>query len=557
MSSVILLEGILQKLKAKYPASMNDDKLFEFYCVDNLLINYDLDHAEIESGIVDGPRDAGVDAAYVFVNRTLVTDDFNFESVKQPVEIELVIIQAKNQETFKEVPVDKLCGSLQLLLDPNQGEAALNLLFKPIVVNKFRSFIGAMQELASEFPSVFIWIAYCSKGKQPNDVILAKQQSLVGVLKQRYQNVDFKNFGAQDLYERSAKHKRLVKDLATVGTPLSGQNSYVTLCRIRDYIAMISDEEGNLITPLFEANVRAYQGEVEVNKEIAHSIKTPTLGVDFWWLNNGVTIVADQAQFMNNRLTLENPLVVNGLQTSHVLHEFRKAISNDDARMILVRVIVEKDRTKRDEVIRATNRQTNIKHSSFRATEPVHREIEDYLHTIGFYYDRRKNFYKRQGVPADRIISIDRLAQAVLAVLEQEPHTARARPTTAIRGESDYKKIFSGKKDKQPLEMYGVIVRLLSSVENHFRNIANGDNQSCRNNLKFHVLMVLSWALNGGSKLPALRIAQLDPDNVTQETMESVTKWVFDEFNRMGAEDKTAKDSAFTKHLKDLATATV
>ena len=60
----------------------------------------------------------------------------------------------------------------------------------------------------------------------------------------------------------------------------------------------------------------------------------------------------------------------------------------DDKRMVLVRVIVEKDREKRDEIIRATNRQTNIKHSSFRATEPIHREIEDFLGTINFFYDR-------------------------------------------------------------------------------------------------------------------------------------------------------------------------
>ena len=269
----------------------------------------------------------------------------------------------------------------------------------------------------------------------------------------------------------------------------------------------------------------------EVNREIAATISSPTPGVDFWWLNNGVTIVADQAQFMNNRLTIENPLVVNGLQTSHVLHKSISDIKPDDQRMLLVRVIVENDRSKRDEIIRATNRQTNIKHSSFRATEPIHREIEDYLVTIGFFYDRRKNFYKREGKAVDRIVSIDRLAQAVLAVLRQEPHTARARPTTAIRDDSDYKQIFPGDKTTHPLQMYGIIVKMLAVVEEHFRSIANADNQVQRNNLKFHVLMVLSWAVNGGSTLPALAIAQLDPSKVSEDTLERVTNWVFAQFD--------------------------
>jgi AIPR protein len=216
----------------------------------------------------------------------------------------------------------------------------------------------------------------------------------------------------------------------------------------------------------------------------------------------------------------------------------------------LVRVIVENDRAKRDEIIRATNRQTSIKHSSFRATEGIHRELEDYLGTLGFYYDRRKNFYKREGKPADKIISIDRLAQAILAVLAQEPHTARARPTTAIKDEADYKAIFSGDKAQQPLEMYGAAVRMLAAVEAHFRLIADLNNQAHRNNLKFHVLMVLDWSINGSSTLPALRIPQLDLSKLTAERVEAVSDWVFSEFDAAGAEDRTAKDGAFTKRLK-------
>jgi hypothetical protein len=397
---------------------------------------------------------------------------------------------------------------------------------------------------------VSIKIFYCSKGSSPNAVICAKADSLVSTLKQNSQHVEITLIGSQQLYERSRLQKRLVKELPTVGSPLSGVNSYVALCRISEYMNLISDEDGSFVTRIFEANVRAYQGEVEVNQEIAKSLTSPSSGVDFWWLNNGVTIVADQAQFMNNRLTIENPLVVNGLQTSHELYNYRKAISSEDTRMVLVCVIVENDISKRDEIIRATNRQTTIKRSSFRATEEVHRQIEDYLITIGFYYDRRKNFYKIEGKSSDKIISIDRLAQAILSVLLQEPHTARARPTTAIKKESDYKKIFSGNKTVHPLEMYGMSVRMLAAVEMHFRLIGEQVNQIHRNNLKFHVLMVLSWSINGSSTLPSLRIPQLDITRLTTDRVDSVAKWVFSEFNKAGAKDKVAKDSDFTQRLK-------
>jgi hypothetical protein len=44
---------------------------------------------------------------------------------------------------------------------------------------------------------------------------------------------------------------------------------------------VISDDAGGLITRIFEANVRAYQGEVEVNREIADSLEHPTPGSTF------------------------------------------------------------------------------------------------------------------------------------------------------------------------------------------------------------------------------------------------------------------------------------
>lgn len=550
MSGTILLDSILDRRRPNYPVGLSDDELFEFYCADNILVNYDLDHSEIESGILDGPRDAGIDAAYVFINRRLLTEDFKFDTVKQPVDIELFVLQAKNQDTFKEGPVDKLSSSLPLLLDSTQKLAAIEALFKKQIVDVLNSFLSAMKQLAGEFPKIAIRIFYCSKGNAPNEVIKAKAKSFENTLQDKYPNVSFSFLGAQQLYDRSSNEKRLIVELPTTGTPLSGNNSYVALCKLTDYVKFISDDAGGLITRIFEANVRAYQGEVEVNREIADSLEHPILGLDFWWLNNGVTIVADQAGFMNNRLTIENPLIVNGLQTSNEIHNIALKLQPADARMILVRVIVETDREKRDEIIRATNRQTAVTHSSFRATEAIHREIEDYLLTLGYFYDRRKNFYKREGKPADKIISIDRLAQVVLAVLLQEPHTARGRPTTAIKNDSDYKRIFSGDKGRHPLEMYGILVRMLDSVETFFRRNSPAIDPIYRNNLRFHVLMVLSWALNQSSTLPALRIPQLDLSKLTEAQLASVVVWVRHEFDAAGAEDRTAKDGAFTQRLK-------
>ena len=294
--------------------------------------------------------------------------------------------------------------------------------------------------------------------------------------------------------------------------------------------------------------MRAYQGDVEVNKEIASSLKDPKSGIDFWWLNNGVTIVADKAQYQNGRMTVENPLIVNGLQTSHVLHSSYQD-TPDNHRHVLVRILQEKDAAKRDQIIKATNRQTAIKASSLRATEEVHRRIEDYFLAHGTYYDRRKNFYKNEGKPADRIISMDKLAQAAMSVLLRRPDDARARPTTLIKNDADYIKLFPPAAKQFPLDLYRVLAELLVAIEAYFKSVTPKLEKRYTTNLKFYVLMVAVWNLLGTKRPPAKAVAKIDLTAIPPALIEETAKWVKAAFDAKGATDQVAKDKGFTAYL--------
>ena len=119
-----------------------------------------------------------------------------------------------------------------------------------------------------------------------------------------------------------------------------------------------------------------------------------------------------------------------------------------------------------------------------------------------------------------------------------------------IKDENHYSAIFSGDMSKHPLKMYGCIVRMLMEVDEHFRTIKDLRYRTHRNNLKYHVLMVLSWSINGERTLPAERIVQLDMSKLQMDLVERVTKHVFDQFEVAGAEDRVAKEGAFTEQLK-------
>ena len=100
----------------------------------------------------------------------------------------------------------------------------------------------------------------------------------------------------------------------------SVQEAYIGIVPCREYLNLICDEDGNLNRRLFYDNVRDFQGHNAVNQEIESTIRDASLSDRFALLNNGVTIVARDANKIGAAFTLRNYQIVNGCQTSHILH---------------------------------------------------------------------------------------------------------------------------------------------------------------------------------------------------------------------------------------------
>ena len=113
-----------------------------------------------------------------------------------------------------------------------------------------------------------------------------------------------------------------------------------------------------------------------------------------------------------------NPLVVNGLQTSYeIFNHFSAGASRDDKRTLLVRVIViDAESATSDKIITATNSQTKIEAINLHATEQIQRHIEMALKAHDLYYDRRKNYYRNQGISIQKIVKFGTTIGANLTV---------------------------------------------------------------------------------------------------------------------------------------------
>jgi hypothetical protein len=222
------------------------------------------------------------------------------------------------------------------------------------------------------------------------------------------------------------------------------------------------------------------------------------------------------------QLTIEDPQIVNGLQTSHEIYRHFSETDDqqEDNRSVLVRIICEENEEARDRIIRATNSQTSIPPASLRSSDEIHRNIEDFLKANGYYYDRKKNYYKNQGMPIASIISIPYMAQAMMAVILLKPDSARARPSTLINSDIDYRKIFSL---DMPIDVYLKVIHMMKAVENYLKPEKCGQQLERKTvtNIKFYVAMVVTMQLVGSRENLVEQFANMPSVNIPDDIFDS------------------------------------
>jgi hypothetical protein len=550
----ILIDQIIKQEHKNYADYKTEDSFFEFYSSSQLLRNYDLSYDEIEDGICGTSLDGGADSIYLFVNGDLINEDSEIEdNYKRNAVIELIITQSKNEKSFHEDVILKLVKLSKNLLDLEFKAEKFKGRYNDVVLSKFQTFKETYLQLITKKPKLKVKYFYASKGVDVHPNVQAQINELKADVSEilTESEVTFETIGATELLEIYRKKENEVFSLKLAETPLSSQGKvFISLVRLSDFNRFITDDDGNIIRNIFEANVRDYQGKSNVNLDIKSTLETRDSKEDFWWLNNGVTILADDVSAPGGKeLIVHNPEIVNGLQTSTELYRFfASEKSHDDDRSLLVRVIVPENEESRDKIIRATNSQTPIPKASLRATDAIHRDIEDYFKPRGLFYDRRKNFYKNDGKKPADIVSLPFLAQCVMAITMQKPDFARARPSTLLEDNSSYEKLYNKTND---VKAYYIAALLGKKIESYIRS-KDELTTSDKNNIKFYIAYAVASKLTN-NKYPGFRaLSNIEPKDITQESIEDSFEKVLDLYNTMGGGDKLAKGQEMIAQLKAL-----
>lgn len=322
----LLIEEIIKQEHENAEQSIALSDFFEFYSSSQILKSCELSYDEIEGGITGKSHDGGADAIYLFVNGDLIKGDENLkDKYKKNVDIELVIIQAKFENSFNEDALMKLSRLCSNLFDLDFDRSKFEGRYNDKVLSAFELFRDSYFSLITKTPKLVINFYYASKGMDVHPNVGAQKNDLIRDVKNKLPNaeVNVKFVGAEELIQYTQSRPNDVFRLKISENALSTtEKVFIALVRISNYFNFITNENGILIKHIFESNVRDYQGKTTVNSEIQDTLEKPE-SEDFWWLNNGVTILASDASAPGGKeLVIHNPEIVNGLQTSSEIYRF-------------------------------------------------------------------------------------------------------------------------------------------------------------------------------------------------------------------------------------------
>lgn len=429
-----ITESLLDEFsKAHDIATLPQEKRFEHFASYVTVRRQYSETFETEEIVTGAGSDTGIDAIAIIVNGSLITDFDNLKdliSVSDHLDVMFIFVQASRSPSFEAAKIGTFSFGVGDFFS-DQPRLPRN-----DTVKEATSIMSTIYKNSGKFkrgnPSCRLY--YVTTGRWIGDAALeARRKAAEDDLRATnlFRDVEFACVGA-DVIQRlySQTKNAIVREFTfsnrTVAPEIAGvMQAYLGFISAPEFISIIQDEDGDIIHSIFYDNVRDWQGENAVNMEIGGTLISDHKS-RFALMNNGVTVIARNLQLTGNKFRIEDFQIVNGCQTSHVLFNQREYVN--DAVMIPIRLISTQDENVVESIIRATNRQTEVRAEQFFAVTEFAKQLEAFFQTFGngrkLFYERRSRQYDRLDIERTRIVTPRNMIRAFASMFLNEPHRA-------------------------------------------------------------------------------------------------------------------------------------
>ena len=553
-NTLIILDKAFSKYKKRLPTDINKRGTgteFDFFVASLIHKDQNPNFDDLLVGITDGQDDQYIDAAHVMVNGTYISETDDLPDISE-AKIVLTLIQAKHEDKLDLSQLDLLSSTVAELIKLESNDVRNN------VNARLADMLFIWRTAVEKYDKInlSIRVVYACRGPRQSQNALAKAEEkknkIIKNIKNEFPRADvlvevMVAHQLDALESRSSIQHRDLKLKQDYSIETQPGPSYVVLLGLSDFIEFCSTTEGVLADELFEFNVRDFEGDrTAVNTAIRQTVENASENTDFWWLNNGITMLTSHIDMKTKKhFILTDPKIVNGLQTAHVLHSAKNALKENDRRVLLVKIVQTDDSDIEAQVIAATNSQTKLRPYAIKvATSQFHKLLERYLAGKQIFYERRKNFYSRRKKKIDQIVKPLRLAQIMVSLRLFKPHIARARPSTVFQDGDLYKQVFAD--ESEDFDQYAKAIRLEQALNRFWREIRKREGSHIANNLRFHTLMVLVWILLGEK---SNKFFDINSQSISDEKIDIAFQLVKKVFENGEQSNKYAGQESFTKKV--------
>lgn len=186
---------------------------------------------------------------------------------------------------------------------------------------------------------------------------------------------------------------------------------------------------------LLEHNIRRYLGlhANRVNSAIHETLTTPHKRPDFYFYNNGITMICrkfrhNALQGENYQLKVEGMQIINGGQTCKTIQQ---TLSDSDAFATFANVYVllrlyelaDDDQEFVRDITYATNSQNPVDLRDLRSNDAIQKQLEIGIADLGYSYKRQRE----DTGSGSSVITANIAAEATLAIWRRMPQQARFR----------------------------------------------------------------------------------------------------------------------------------
>ncbi|HET6781207.1 MAG TPA: AIPR family protein [bacterium] len=408
-----------------------DFERFSAYVVISPQIDAAIDYENIMTG---SGGDTGQDAIAILVNGELITDPDEIDTLASSgatLDVNYIFVQTETSTSFSTSKVGQIAYGVKDFfsdsptLERNEIVAAAAEISQKVLSNA-RLFRNGN-------PTCSVYYVTAGRWTGDNDLSarIDSARSDIDELN-LFSKVIFAPLDAREVQRRyqrlrtGAEREFTFQNRIALPEISHVSESHLGYVPVTDLLSILTDDDGLLMSTAFYENVRDFQGEANpVNAEIASTLAGDRRS-QFPLMNNGVTIIAKSVRQTGTKFVIRDFQVVNGCQTCNVLWSRREQL--DESILVPLRLISTDDEDVIVDIIRATNRQTEVKEEQFFATSDYLKQLEMYFESTPLdrrlYLERRSKQHANTPVERTRVVPFNNLVRSFASIILSEPHRA-------------------------------------------------------------------------------------------------------------------------------------